>query len=907
MVLQQSTTVNVWGFADVGESVIVTGSWDGSTATAQADNDGNWKVTLQTPAASSAATPYTLTVEGNNTIVYSNVVMGEVWVLSGQSNMQLPLDGWPAYSPSPAAPVEGGPEAIAAADYPNIRIMIVGDQSSATPQTEIANHWSGSNWKECSPSVVGDFSALGYFFGRDLHQALDVPVGLVQDCWGGSSCETWAPPESLNRVKEYYEQGPWVPTDSSDNQTPSVLWNGMISPILPYTMKGVLWYQGETNMGRMEQLSQLFPEMIRGWRQQWGQGDFPFCFALLAPYDYYEDQLPRFWEAQASALALPNTGMAVTLDVGDLENIHPAKKEEVGQRMALWARSQVYGEDIEYSGPLYKSMAIEGDSIRVYFDHVGSGLKAIGGTLEDFAIAGSDGVYQAATATIDGETVVVNSPSVSEPRYVSYAFTELATGSLANNADIPAAPFRSNPSTYNKSHLGNFYRPDSVLSGGIYALNDAFHDSSNAPLIPYGVTMEIELSLPEAFAGAKRQLQQVTSLTDANSVRLTGILGPDYDPVDVAEFLQDWLMLCHQSDLLPVVGFEFPESAAAGSEAALWTTAEMLAVVNRFESQVVIYLAGPGESSSGTWQADSIASINTLRTNNGGTLCLLMLEAPDSGQDAEALITLTASVVASDSAKNLAWGIRLMDQWQSVVEVEDVIDHLAAERLPVVVSGFSPESGSVSNIPVQEIMQRCVEAGMGYLASTWISVGQDISNNLVVNTEVPFMSDPWGATVAYGSYSLEAFAKPLIAFDASLSYHDWSALVDWDGAEQAVGSDPDGDQLSNELEFLYGMNPVQADGHYGTGIYQLDTQGHWQIRLSNDARGSFDLTLQVSDNLADWTEATLSYNESSGVWELAAAVNYPQFTGSRIENGIWYLELIVPGNERKFMKLNVSH
>jgi len=444
MVLQQQESVNIWGNASPGETVAVTGSWDNETVSTVADANGDWMVQLQTIAADHEATPYTINFEGNNSLTLSGVVMGEVWLLGGQSNMELPLSGWGGNDP---APVEGGSEAIAASDLPNLRLFWVGTANAATPQRTIPNHWADWNnvgWRASSPSISGNFSALGFFFGREIQETLNVPVGLIQDCWGGSSCEAWAPPANLNRVKEYNGINTWNPSGSGDNQTPSVLYNAMIHPVIPFTVRGVLWYQGETNMGRMEQLSQLFPEMIQGWRKLWGQESLPFCFALLAPYDYWAGQLPEFWEAQANALSLPDTGMVVTVDVGDIGNIHPAKKEPVGHRMALWARATVYGEDIEYSGPIYRSMEVEGSAIRLHFDHVGNGLKSVdGGELTEFEIAGENGNFVTAQAIISGDTVVVSSASVSAPTQARYAWSKTATGSLCNEADLPAAPFRT--------------------------------------------------------------------------------------------------------------------------------------------------------------------------------------------------------------------------------------------------------------------------------------------------------------------------------------------------------------------------------------------------------------------------------------------------------------------------------
>ncbi len=262
MVLQQSSDVNVWGWAEPGETIQVVGSWDEATVKEGiADELGKWIIALPTPAASEALGSQTLTITGNNVVTFSDVLIGEVWVLSGQSNMSIPLSGWDD------TPIEGGPEAIATADDANLRLMVVGEWAAAEEQTDIHSFWDGNvrQWAVCSPTTVKYFSALGYFYGKQMSQLLgDTPIGLLQCAWAGSSCEAWLSSEDLELVANYRGMGPWTPTSSTtDNFTPSVVWNGMLKPIIPYTMKGVLWYQGESNMGRAEELTQLFPQMMK--------------------------------------------------------------------------------------------------------------------------------------------------------------------------------------------------------------------------------------------------------------------------------------------------------------------------------------------------------------------------------------------------------------------------------------------------------------------------------------------------------------------------------------------------------------------------------------------------------------------------------------------------------------------
>jgi sialate O-acetylesterase len=455
--------VNIWGWANVGEVVRVTGSWDMITKTDTTGADGEWSVILSTPAASHDAPAYTLTMEGDNKRILTGILIGEVWLLSGQSNMEIPLVGW-----LPDAPIEGSAEAIAGANYPKLRLIVIGRKSASEPVIDFVSNWALATWTACTPATVQWFSAVGYFFGKELVDTQDIPVGLILCAWGGCSCEAFASPEALEDVIDYAGQGPWTSLGNEDNLTPTVLYNGMLAPIIPFTMRGVLWYQGETNVGRAEQLTELFPAMIRGWREDWGQGDFPFYFVQLAPWGGNAGfSLPELAEAQASALSLSNTGMIVTLDVGDAENIHPPKKEPVGHRLALWARARDYGEtDLVYSGPLYKSMEIEGDTIRIEFDYAESGLKAASEPLGQFEIAGENKVYYPAKAEIDGQSIMVYSNSVSEPKHARYAWSGTAAAALYNSADLPAAAFRTDKPDYLTSVKVRFSADPVVISQG---------------------------------------------------------------------------------------------------------------------------------------------------------------------------------------------------------------------------------------------------------------------------------------------------------------------------------------------------------------------------------------------------------------------------------------------------------
>jgi sialate O-acetylesterase len=453
MVLQRDQPVPIWGWADKGEEVTVAVA--GQTLTAKAGDDGRWNVTL---AKLDVGPPLEMTVKGSSgcCTTLKNILVGEVWIGSGQSNMELPVAG-----------CKDAEKEISEAKYPEIRLFTVAKKQAAEPQTDCSG-----DWKECSPETVGNFSAAAYFFGRQLHQELKVPIGLIHSSWGGTPAQFWTSRKALeaNPVLKPLAQG-----DSS------CLYNGMIAPLIPYGIRGAIWYQGEANVGAAYQYRTLFPAMIADWRAAWkqagtppspatgegpgvranSQGDFPFGFVQIAPFSYSDAwgsnpaACAELWEAQAMTLkASPNTGMAVTVDIADVEGIHPKNgdfsgihpknKQEVGRRLALWALAKVYGKKLVYSGPIYKSMKVEGDKIRLQFDHVGGGLIAADGKpLTDFTIAGADQKFVPATAAIDGNSILVQSGQVAQPAAVRYAWHDDATPNLANKEGLPASPFRT--------------------------------------------------------------------------------------------------------------------------------------------------------------------------------------------------------------------------------------------------------------------------------------------------------------------------------------------------------------------------------------------------------------------------------------------------------------------------------
>jgi sialate O-acetylesterase len=610
-VLQQGLRVPVWGDAEPGERVTV--EFAGQTVSTNADAAGKWRVDL---AAMKAGGPHTLTISGRNKLVFTDVLVGEVWVCSGQSNMERHLGLQPGQQP-----ITGWEQEVAEAAHPQIRQFYVVQKTALAPQSTVTGGWS-----VCSPETVKDFTAVGYFFGRDLHQARGVPVGLIHSSWGGTPAEAWTSEAALSALPDfagplaevkrliadpagaereaqarrnawYQAKDPgsaatppwsaaeldtadwktmtlpanwegagypdfdgvfwfrrtftlpvnrsgadaelhlgaiddndstwvngrqvgatsgwnvprvyrvpagvlrggtnviavrvldtgaggglwggddplrlltvgegltnslslagewrcrpgaalakvgWPPADYNRSpNTPTVLYNGMIAPLLPFAIRGAIWYQGESNVGRERQYQTLFPAMIADWRRAWGEGNFPFLFVQIAPYN---GMTPEIREAQLlSWQRTTNTAMAVTIDCGDANDIHPANKRPVGARLALAARALAYGEKIEYSGPVFASMKIEGANAVLRFTHTGGGLAAKDGALKGFTLAGADKVFRPAKAEIREDAVVVSAEGVASPVAVRYAWANVPEGNLFNRAGLPASPFRTDP------------------------------------------------------------------------------------------------------------------------------------------------------------------------------------------------------------------------------------------------------------------------------------------------------------------------------------------------------------------------------------------------------------------------------------------------------------------------------
>ncbi len=465
MVLQRDRPIHLWGWAEAGENVAAT--FKGSTQTATADKLGHW--TLYLPPQS-AGGPFQLTIKGGNTVELDDVLIGDVWFASGQSNMEMPLQGFPGNSIT-----RNSEEEIRNANQPNIRLLYVRQKASDYPLPDYEQSWT-----PCTPETARNFSAVAYFFGRELTGHEHVPIGLIDSTWGGTPAEAWTSLEGLasdsslmpvfaaraqmadeqadflamkvaeeredalaRRTNQPLPKHSWHPDFASWG--PAWLYNGMVAPAIEYPIKGVIWYQGESNSGaeRAPLYAKLFPALIGDWRTHWREGNFPFLFVQLANYKSGpNDKWPTIREAQRRTLSMTNTGMAVTIDIGDPDNIHPADKQSVGSRLALAARALAYGENIEYSGPLFRQTSIDKDGVRVWFDHA-AGLTAKGGAPSGFEIASEDRQFRPTAAVINGGSVLVTNSQTQAPKYVRYGWAGDPTLNLYNSAGLPASPFTS--------------------------------------------------------------------------------------------------------------------------------------------------------------------------------------------------------------------------------------------------------------------------------------------------------------------------------------------------------------------------------------------------------------------------------------------------------------------------------
>ncbi len=511
-VLQREQALPVWGTADPGEAIEV--SLAGKQAKTTADAKGEWSVKLPPLPAGG---PFELTVAGKQTIQLKDILIGEVWLCSGQSNMDFTVAKTEKRS---YAGTHDAEKEIAEAKFPQIRMFTTEWCRSAEPMKTALGEW-----KVCSPEAVGDFSAVAYFFGRKLHQDLKVPVGLVTSAYGASTAEAWISREALtadplfkglldtfakkrgdfavkpNALADYDaamakwkvaaeaakaagkkpSRAPAHPDPVQDQHNPTVMFNGMIAPVLPYAVKGVIWYQGESNTGDAKLYRSLQQALVKDWRTRWQQEHFAFHAVLLAGYNAAkpepaDSRLASFREAQCSLLELPETGIASAVDIGEEKDVHPRNKQDIGLRLALSALGLTYGQRIQYdrplpsSGPVYQDATVEGSSMRLRFRHVDGGLMSKGGPLRGFAIAGADGKFVWADAKIEGDSVVVSHASVPQPKVVRYAWGDYPdTANFYNAANLPALPFRtdgpgfSSPSISKRDKPAVFFVGDSTV------------------------------------------------------------------------------------------------------------------------------------------------------------------------------------------------------------------------------------------------------------------------------------------------------------------------------------------------------------------------------------------------------------------------------------------------------------
>lgn len=441
MVLQQKDETTFWGKAAPGKKIMITPSWSNKTYTTDIDADGNWRMKIKTPVAGG---PYNITFNDGELLQLKNVMIGEVWLCSGQSNMEMPLAGW--------GKIKDYEKEIANAKYPNIRILKVKKTINSQPQQDFKSNTMG--WQECSPSTIADFSATAYFFARRVIQDKNITIGLIDATWGGTFIESWTSAEAIAKVDVFADtvkkfQAMPQTTRLTNPHKPTLLFNGMINPFLPVAIKGVIWYQGESNASRAYQYRELFPLMINNWRAKFNRPQLPFLFVQLASFQAINPQpADAAWaelrEAQTMALGLTNTGMAVTIDIGETADVHPKNKQDVGMRLALVALKKVYKEDVIAEGPMYKSYKAAGNNITINFKPSGLVLKTSDRKAPlGFAIAGSDKKFYWADAEIIGNSVVVSSNKVKNPVAVRYAWANNPICNLINDAGLPASPFRT--------------------------------------------------------------------------------------------------------------------------------------------------------------------------------------------------------------------------------------------------------------------------------------------------------------------------------------------------------------------------------------------------------------------------------------------------------------------------------
>lgn len=428
MVLQQQSQVKLWGWSDPGEKISVTASWDSKPYAVTASRDARWEVTIPTGAAGG---PYTITFKGNNSIVLNNVMLGEVWVCSGQSNMEM----------SGKRGLEDIKAALPNAYNNNIRFFQIPKTTAREPQDDCAGEWT-----ICDSATLNTFSGVAYFFGKQLNSRLkNVPIGLIQSCWGGTTAEVWTPDSIVNADPVLKTAAARIEPSSMCPYLPGYTYNAMIAPLTQYAIAGVIWYQGENNTGTASTYHRLFTTMMDAWRKAWGK-ELPFYYVQIAPYRYRLRNVGALLrEAQLQSMQHPHTGMVVTTDlVTDTNDVHPHNKHDVGLRLANWALAETYGQTgFPYKSPVPESMSIKKDKAVITFQHAAQGLTFRGKNITTLQIAGEDRIFHTAEASVKGNTIIVKSRAVKSPVAVRYGFSNTAMGNLFSTSGLPVAPFRT--------------------------------------------------------------------------------------------------------------------------------------------------------------------------------------------------------------------------------------------------------------------------------------------------------------------------------------------------------------------------------------------------------------------------------------------------------------------------------
>lgn len=427
MILQQQSSVKLWGWADPSEKIFITTSWNNKTDSVVTTRDANWMLQVQTPAAGG---PYTITLKGNNTVVLDNVLIGEVWVCSGQSNMEMNY-GW-------GLPDVGAE--LPTCKNSSIRFFYIPKTTATTPQDNC-----GGKWVECDSNTLKSFSAVGYFFGKKLNSTLNVPVGLINSNWGGTPAEVWTEPGAVNNDAELTASAQKLQPYDWWPYLPGKTFNAMIYPVTNFNIAGAIWYQGEGNTAAPDTYGKLLSTMIGSWRKAWNK-ELPFYYVQIAPYTYgnkFVSALVR--EQQTKAMSYPKVGMAVVTDLVDnIKDIHPKDKHDVGYRLANWALAETYHKEVgAYKSPMYKNMEVQGAKAIISFDNAPNGLVAKDQKITEVYVAGADKIFYPADAKIDGSKLVVTSKQVSQPVSVRFGFSNTAMGNLFSKEGLPVNPFRT--------------------------------------------------------------------------------------------------------------------------------------------------------------------------------------------------------------------------------------------------------------------------------------------------------------------------------------------------------------------------------------------------------------------------------------------------------------------------------